>query len=140
MPVKAADEDTLREIYTLIPENSLQSVSVEDVAVPLLKGINSVDKKLTAGRIRSLKTRKTAGSRSPRKAAAAYLKKMENCGIGMGLPGRKRLMEIIFCRPFSRTVFWSESSHYRKSAADFTMVRFKDGLKAWDLEDRRKFL
>jgi len=48
-PVRAADEETLRQIYTLIPENSLKAVSVEDVAVPLLKGINSVDKNLTVG-------------------------------------------------------------------------------------------
>lgn len=47
--VVAADKETLREVYTLLPEYSLNPLTVEDVVVPLLKGITSVDKNLVVG-------------------------------------------------------------------------------------------
>lgn len=46
---KAADLEVLREIYTLVPLNYVQPLSVEDMAVRLLKGIDQVDKKLKVG-------------------------------------------------------------------------------------------
>ncbi len=48
-PICAADEDNLRQIYTLIPEHAFEKITQETVAVSLLKGISSVDENLRVG-------------------------------------------------------------------------------------------
>lgn len=48
-PAKAAEEDTLRQLFSYIPAQYVEPITIEQTAVYFLKGISAVDKNLRIG-------------------------------------------------------------------------------------------